>query len=74
VRADLFNAFNVLVYSGRQAQLQLVSPTNQSIRNPQYNDDGTLVSTRLTPRTAGFGAVTGAQAMRSVQLQIRYGF
>ncbi len=74
VRADLFNAFNMLVYSGRQAQLQLVSPTNQSVRNPQYNADGTLVDTRLTPRTAGFGAVTGAQAMRSVQLQIRYGF
>jgi hypothetical protein len=70
----MFNAFNVLVYSGRQAQLQLVSPTNQSIRNAQYNPDGTINDQRLTPRNAGFGAVTGAQGMRSVQLQIRYSF
>jgi hypothetical protein len=74
IRADMFNAFNVLVYSGRQAQLQLVSPTNQSIRNAQYNPDGTINDQRLTPRNAGFGAVSGAQSMRSVQLQIRYSF
>jgi hypothetical protein len=29
---------------------------------------------RLTPRNGGFGAVTGAQAMRSMQVQIRFGF
>ena len=29
---------------------------------------------RLTPRTPGFGAATGAQAMRNMQLLIRFGF
>ena len=50
------------------------SPTDQTVRNPQYNADGTLVQTRLTPQNAGFGAVTAAQAMRSVQLQLRFQF
>lgn len=33
-----------------------------------------LEPARLTPRNAGFGALTGAQAMRSMQVQIRFGF
>ncbi|HWB17621.1 MAG TPA: carboxypeptidase-like regulatory domain-containing protein [Vicinamibacterales bacterium] len=74
VRADAFNAFNVLVYNGRQTTLQLVSPTNQTVRNAQYNADGSVSSSRLQPNQAGFGAVTGAQAMRSMQLQVRFVF
>jgi hypothetical protein len=74
IRADAFNAFNVLVYNGRQTTLQLVSPTNQTVRNAQYNADGSVSSSRLQPNQAGFGAVTGAQAMRSMQLQVRFIF
>ena len=33
VRVEMYNAFNVVVYNARQTQLQLVSPTNQTIRN-----------------------------------------
>jgi len=33
-----------------------------------------LVSTRLIPQNAGFGAVTGAQAMRTAQVQLRFQF
>jgi hypothetical protein len=29
---------------------------------------------RIKPQDAGFGAVTGAQAMRSLQAQIRFQF
>ena len=74
LRADIFNVFNTVVFSGRQAQLQLVSPTNQTVRNNQYLADGTLNQERLIPRNAGFGAVSGAQAMRSTQLQVRFRF
>ena len=73
-RIDLFNAFNTVVYNARQTQLQLNSPTDQTVRNPQYNADGSLVQTRLTPQNAGFGAVTGAQPMRTAQIQLRFQF
>ena len=74
IRADLFNTLNTAVFNGRQSQLQLNSPTDQTVRNPQYLADGTVDPARLTPRNAGFGAVTSAQAMRSVQLQLRFSF
>ena len=74
LRADVFNAFNTAIYNARVTQLQLTNPTDQVIRNGQYNADGTLNQARLTPRNAGFGAATGAQAMRSIQLQFRFQF
>ena len=74
LRVDMFNALNAVVYSGRQGQLQLNSPTDQTVRNAQYLADGTVDPTRLKPQNAGFGAVTGAQALRSLQLQLRFQF
>ena len=74
VRLDLFNALNTVVYTGRVTQLQLNSPTDPTVRNAQYNADGTLNASRLQPRNAGFGAATGSQALRSVQLQFRFAF
>ena len=74
VRVDLFNALNTVVYTGRVTQLQLNSPTDPTVRNAQYNADGTLNPSRLIPRDAGFGAATGSQALRSVQLQLRFAF
>ena len=74
VRVDAYNAFNTVVYSGRSTTVQYTSPTDQTVRNNQYNADGTLNSARLTPRTAGFGAVTGAQSLRSIQLSFRFAF
>jgi len=74
LRLDLFNALNTIVYNARQTQLQLNSPTDPTVRNAQFNADGTINSTRLQPRNAGFGAVTGAQATRNAQVQIRFQF
>jgi len=74
LRLEAFNAFNTVAYSGRSTTMQLTSPTNQTLRNSQYLADGSLDPTKLTPRTAGFGAVTGARALRSVQAQIRFQF
>lgn len=73
-RVDLFNAFNTVVYNGVVSQLQLNSPTDQTVRNAQFNADGTVNQARLRPRDAGFGAVNSAQAMRTVQLQLRFQF
>ena len=74
LRAEMYNAFNSLVYNGRVTQLQLVSPTNQTIRNSQYLADGTVDPARLKTTAAGFGAATSAQALRAVQLQLRFAF
>ena len=52
LRFDVFNPFGIVYYTGRQAEAQFVSPTNQSLRNDQ------TVGSRTTPQTAGFGAVT----------------
>jgi len=86
VRLDAFNAFNAVVFNARQTTLQLNSPTDLTIRNPEFvakEGDTTLAPgaagtvlnpNRLTPSTAGFGAVTGAQPMRSLQLNVRFAF
>ena len=73
-RVDLFNAFNSVILNTFQSQLQLTSPTNQTVLNPQYNADGTLNQARLLPQNAGFGAATAAQAPRTVQVQLRFQF
>ncbi len=74
LRLDAYNAFDTVVYNSRVTELQLNSPTDQTVRNAQYLANGQLDPNRLTPRNAGFGAVTGAQAMRSIQAQIRFSF
>ncbi len=74
VRIEMYNAFNVVVYNARQTQLQLVSPTNQTIRNPQFLPDGSVDPNRLKTTSAGFGAATGAQPLRTIQAQIRFSF
>jgi hypothetical protein len=73
-RLDVFNAFNAVVITNRQNQIQFNSPTDLTIRNAQYLANGQVDPTRLTPRTAGFGAATNAQNMRNVQMQIRFAF
>jgi hypothetical protein len=74
LRLDVFNALNTIVYNGRVTQVQLNSPTDQTVRNAQYLADGQVDPNLLTPRNAGFGAVNGAQAMRTIQAQIRFSF
>jgi hypothetical protein len=74
LRGDLFNAFNEVIWDGRNTTMNLQSPTNPVITNSQFLADGTVDPTRLRPTNAGFGAVNGARAMRSVQLQFRFTF
>ena len=74
VRLDAFNAFDVVVINNRVTTVQYNSPTDLTVRNSQYNADGTLNESRLTPRNAGFGAATSAQAMRTLQATVRFSF
>ena len=67
-------AFNTVVFNGRQSTIQFNSPSDQTVRNSQYLPDGSIDPTRLTPNAAGFGAVTGARDLRSIQGQIRFTF
>jgi len=73
-RLDIFNAFNTVIYNARERNVIYRSPTDLTVVNSQYLPDGRLDPARLTPRTAGFGAATGAQPLRNMQLQLRFGF
>jgi hypothetical protein len=84
-RADFFNLFNWYNITGRNSSVTYVSPTNLTVVNGEYNADGTLNQSRLTPRTAGFGAANasnniGAEAglgnnyNRVIMLQVRFQF
>jgi hypothetical protein len=53
IRIEMYNAFNVVVYNARQTHLQLVSPTNETVRNSQFLSDGTVDTTRLKTTSAG---------------------
>ncbi|MEO8483144.1 MAG: carboxypeptidase-like regulatory domain-containing protein [Acidobacteriota bacterium] len=74
LRLDAFNAFNVSIITARVTQVQYNSPTNQTLRNSQTLADGSVDPTKLTPKTAGFGAATGAQTMRNLQMTARFSF
>ncbi len=74
VRMDAFNAFNIVNWNNRQAQIQMNNPVEKAIINSQFNDDGSIDDSRLRPQNAGFGAVTGAASMRTVRLTLRFGF
>jgi len=73
-RWDVYNVFNAVIYNNRNSNVIYRSPTDQTIVNSQYLPDGSLDPTRLQPKNAGFGAVTGAQPLRNSQLQIRFAF
>ena len=73
-RLDVFNLFNTAIIDLRQNQIQYNSPTDLTVRNAQFMPDGSLNPTRLTPRTAGFGAATRALDMRNMQIQVRFAF
>jgi hypothetical protein len=74
LRMDAFNAFNVVTFNGRSTTVTYNNPTAQVVNNAQFNADGSLNQNRLTPRTAGFGAVTGAAGMRTIRLTARFSF
>jgi hypothetical protein len=73
-RLDVFNALNTVVINGRSTTATFNNPTSMALQNNQYNSDGSLNQSRLLPKNAGFGAATGAQNMRNLQVQVRFQF
>ena len=74
LRADVYNLFNTVIITQLETRADFNSPTDMTLRNNQFNADGSLNQSRLTPRSAGFGAAERAADMREVQLQLRFEF
>jgi hypothetical protein len=73
-RLDVYNVFNTVVINSVNTTVNFDNPASQSVLNSQTMPDGSNNPTRLTPRTAGFGAANGAANLRSMQVQIRFSF
>lgn len=73
-RAEVYNAFNSVFYTGRNTTVQFNNPTAQVVVNPQFNADGTIVASRTKPNASGFGAVTGTNNPLTMQVQFRFSF
>ena len=81
LRLDAYNLFNTSIITGRQNQAQFNSPTDLTLRNPQFvvnagdttlapGATGTVLGTgRELPRNAGFGA---ANAWSTNQINNNY--
>jgi Carboxypeptidase regulatory-like domain/TonB-dependent Receptor Plug Domain len=73
-RADIFNTLNTVQLNARNSTATFNTPTAMALQNSEYNPDGSIASGRQLPKNAGFGAATGAAAMRSLQLELRVTF
>jgi hypothetical protein len=73
LRLDVYNVFDSIIYTNRNASVSYNSPTDLTVRNSQ-TINGQNDPTRLVPRNAGFGAATNALALRSMQVQVRFAF
>jgi hypothetical protein len=75
LRVDMFNAFNEAQVTGRNTTLQLSNPLDPvTPLNLPFDSNGNLLPNRVRPNQAGFGAVTGYQAPRTIQAYIRFAF
>jgi hypothetical protein len=74
LRVDFFNAPNQGIVTGRNTTMNVVSPLDPTPLNLPYDANGNPVASRSLPKNAGFGAVTGYQAPRTVQMQLRFSF
>jgi len=70
VRVDAFNALNTVIFSGRNATLNVRSLTDPTPTNLPYDASGNLIFANRT----GFGAATSADPPRTVQLLARFQF
>ena len=76
LRADIFNAPNEGRITGRSMTMNLSSPADPvTISNLPFDPvTGLVAANRVRPNQAGFGAVNGYQAPRTVQGQVRFSF
>jgi hypothetical protein len=76
-RADIFNTLNAVQFnSGADISTTATfnSPTGMALQNAEFNSSGAINAGKQLPKNAGFGAATAAAAMRSIQLEVRFGF
>ena len=73
LRADMYNAPNSAIVTGRATTINYNSPSDQTVRNLPI-ENGVLVDSRSRPRGAGVGVATAYQTPRRVQLQVRFSF
>jgi hypothetical protein len=86
LRVDLFNAPNEGRVTGRGTSITLLSTTDPvTPQNLPFDTTGTgantvtgvpgsLLTNRVRPNQAGFGAVNAYQSPRSIQAQVRFSF
>jgi hypothetical protein len=75
IRVEVYNALNTVTYSNRNTSAQYASLTTAStITNLPYDANGNLIGNRNLPNSAGFGVVTNAEPLRSMQVQVRFSF
>jgi hypothetical protein len=76
LRAELFNAFNAVIITGRNTTMNIANLQTPSaaVNLPYDPATGALISGRDQPRNAGFGVASGAANPRNVQVQVRFQF
>jgi hypothetical protein len=74
-RLEAYNVLDTVIFNtvNNTGQYQSLTTAGAATNLP-YDAAGNLISNRNLPASAGFGVVTGAQPMRSIQLQIRFSF
>ena len=73
-RADIFNTLNIANITARSSTAQFNNPQSMTLQNPEFDASGNILPTKSLPQNAGFGAATGAAAMRTLQLELRIAF
>lgn len=75
VRADIFNAPNQAIITGRNTTVALPNPNDPvTITNLPFDTSGNMIPARARPNGAGFGVANNYQAPRTVQVHLRFGF
>jgi len=75
LRADLFNAPNSAIVTGRNNSISYNNPGDPvTVRNLPFDDQGNLIDSRSRPRGAGAGVANAYQNPRRVQFQVRFSF
>ena len=74
-RLEAYNVLDTVMFNNVNSTAQYQSlATAGAVTNLPYDTAGRLISNRNLPNSAGFGVVTGAQPLRSIQMQIRFSF
>ena len=75
LRLELYNAFNTVIFNGRNTTINLAGLDTPSVgTNLPYDATGAVIPSRILPNSAGFGVATSAAGLRSMQVQIRFAF